>query len=142
MIRMPSTKYDIVAFNGGWDQITPSLSLKPGVIRDCLNAECTAIGGYSRVGGYERYDGQAKPSDATFSIVQVISFTNTPTVGQTLTGGSSGASGVIIAVGSNYVAMTKTALAFSIPETVSVGATTIGTTETSTTSLTVKQNAQ
>jgi len=138
----PTVQYDITICKGGWDQISPPLSLKAGVLRDCLNVECSATGGYSRVGGYERFDGQLKPSDAIYSVVQVASFTNTPTVGQTLTGVSSGATGVIAALGANYMVLTKTSLSFSIPEEVRVGATSIGTTETTTASITTKQNAQ
>ncbi len=142
MRQFTPVNYQMVRCEGGLDQITPTLSLKPGVLKECQNFECSANGGYSRIGGYERFDGRSKPSDAVYSVVQVASFTNTPSVGQTLTGVSSGATGVIAALGANYMILTKTSLAFTIPEEVRVGATSIGTTETQTASITSLQNAQ
>lgn len=142
MLKMPPVKYDMVRCEGGWDQVSPTLSLKAGVVRDCLNFEVAPTGGYARIGGYERFDGRAKPSDAVYSLVQVTSFTNTPSAGQTLTGFSSSATGVIIYVGVNYVAITKKSGTFTIGETVKVGATVIGVTTDVTAAITVKQAAQ
>lgn len=141
-MQMPQVHYNTVKCEGGWDQITPSLSLKAGFVKDCLNYECATVGGYARIGGYERYDGQAKPSDANSTVLQVASFTNTPTVGQTLTGASSGATGEIAYVGANYLVLTKQALVFTIGETVQVGATVIGVKEALTVTLTQKMVAQ
>lgn len=87
-----------VSYPGGLDLTTPFLKLLPGALRDVLNFEVAQFGGYSRVDGYERYDGRAAPSAATFSVVQVVSFTAVPVVGQVVTQASSGASGTIIAV--------------------------------------------
>jgi hypothetical protein len=142
MIKMPPVQYDIVQCKGGWDQLTPTLSLKAGYLRDILNFECSASGGYSRIGGYERYDGQAKPSDALYTTIQVASFTNTPTVGQTLTGFTSSATGVIIALGANYIIITNKVGTYTVGETVKVGATVIGTTEAVTASITGSLDAQ
>jgi hypothetical protein len=52
---------------------------------------------------------------------------NIPTLGQTLTGNTSGATGVIIALGGSYIILTKVVGAFTSSEVVKVGATTIGT---------------
>jgi hypothetical protein len=87
-----------VAFPGGLDQTTPSLQLQPGCIIGGVNFECSQSGGYGRIGGYERYDGHAAPSSALYGIVQVSAFANLPTVGQTITQATSGATGYIIAV--------------------------------------------
>jgi hypothetical protein len=99
-MRRNLVDYDVVKMVGGWDQLTPTLSLAPGALRDVTNYELSALpgGGYSRIGGYERVDGRTSPSAASYSVVQVSSFTNTPTVGQTLTGFTSGATGVIVAL--------------------------------------------
>lgn len=142
-IRMPETRYDLVPLKGGWDQVTPTLSLKAGVARDCINFECSTVGGYSRIGGYERYDGRAKPSDAVTQVIQVTAFTNTPTVGQTLTGNTSGATGTIVAVDTTrkYVVLTQITGAFTSTEVVKVGATTIGTATTFSASITAKEYA-
>jgi hypothetical protein len=146
------TLHDTVRLAGGWDQLTPTLSLPSGVIRDSVNFECAAnidakrrpTGGYTRIAGYERYDGRPSPSSATYSLVQVVTFDNIPSVGQTLTGQTSGATGLIIAVsiGSTYMILTKVVGTFTTSEVVKVGATTIGTATPSTTTLTALLNAQ
>jgi hypothetical protein len=126
-MTFPKIDTDLVQFVGGLDQVTPTLRLKPGVPHDALNCECNVLGGFSRVGGYERFDGRTKPSSASYSIVQVELFVTIPTVGQTLTGNTTATTGTIIAVGDNYVALTLIVGAgFSTTEIVKVGATVIG----------------
>jgi hypothetical protein len=73
--------------------------------------------------------------------VQVESFTNTPTVGQTLTGFTSGATGVIVALGGNYIVLTKLSGSFTNTEVVKVGGTTIGTATANTTILSALQDS-
>lgn len=141
-IRMPEVAYDVVALKGGLDQITPPLSLKPGVAREAVNFECAPTGGYTRIAGYERYDGQAKPSAAVYSYVAVTAFTNTPTVGQTLTGATSLATGQIIALTAAYMVLTLVSGSFSTTEVVKVGATTIGTATSMVTAVTALEMAQ
>lgn len=141
-MRMPEVKYSVVNAKGGLDQATPTLSLDPGFLKDAVNYECATTGGYSRIGGYERYDGQDAPSDASYAVVQVSSFTNTPSLGDTLTGADSLATGVIIVIESNYMVVTKRTLSYTVGEIVNVGATAIGTVVDTTVSLTVLQNAQ
>jgi hypothetical protein len=108
-------------FPGGLDLTTPSLRLASGALRDCINFEVMPFGGYGRIDGYERADGQASPSDATYTIVQIADNTDSPfildssvldgpdvlsagpdwtppTVGQVITQDTSGAVGTIIAV--------------------------------------------
>jgi hypothetical protein len=125
MIPMPPVKYERMTLAGGMDQITPTLSLPPGVVRDALNFECLEMGGYGRIGGYERYSGKPSPSDAVYTTLWITTFTNTPAVGATITNGT--ATGVIIAVGVNYVAITKQVGAFAVGDSLTVGATPIGT---------------
>lgn len=95
---------------GGLDLTTPTLRLQPGALRDVLNYEAAPFGGYARVDGYERTDGRTAPSDATYTLIQVASFTNIPTVGQVVTQAVSGATGTIIVVVSTgstpYIAVT------------------------------------
>jgi hypothetical protein len=124
---MSKVQYDPIELKGGWDQTTPTLALPPGVLKGCQNFEVAVTGGYSRIGGYERYDGRTAPSAATYTVVQISAFTNTPTLGQTLTGNTSGATGTIIALGANYIVLTKVVGAFTETEVVKVGGTTIGT---------------
>ena len=140
MIPMPPVKYERIALVGGMDQITPTLSLPPGVVRDALNFECLETGGYGRIGGYERYSGKPSPSDAVYALLWVASFTNVPAVSSTITNGT--ATGVIIAVGTNYVAITKQSGSFAIGDALTVGGTPIGTSIAPTTTLSSAVNAQ
>jgi len=133
-LKASPVKYQLIPLAGGLDLVTPTLLLRPGYMVQCQNYEVATAGGYRRTGGYERFDGRAKPSDASYTIVQVASFTNTPTVGQTITQAVSGATGYIIAVGSNYVAVTQvtgsfdTTNAITTPGPVAVGTATLQTT--------------
>lgn len=60
-------KYEVISLKGGLDQVTPTLSLPPGFLRDSLNVEASITGGYTRIKGYERFDGRPAPSDAVAS---------------------------------------------------------------------------
>lgn len=124
---LPPVRYEVIQLKGGLDQVTPTLGLKPGYAKDAVNFECSVTGGYSRVAGYERYDGRAKPSDAVYSSVTLTTFTNTPSVGETITGTPSGATGVVVGVGSSYIALTKVSGVFAVADALTVGATAIGT---------------
>lgn len=143
-MQMAPVKYDITVLKGGLDQLTPTLQLGPGACRDAMNFECATTGGYSRIGGYERFDGQTKPSDGTYALVQVSSFVNTPTVGQTLTGGTSLATGKIVEINTpeKYMVLSLLTGSFQDGEIVSVGATMIGLTVPLTGSLSLLHNAQ
>ncbi len=140
MIKMAPVQYEQITLKGGLDQITPTLSLKPGVCRDAVNFESLEFGGYGRIGGYERYSGQPAPSAAVFSLLYVAAFTNIPSAGQTITNGA--ATGYIVAVGSNYVAVTKVVGSFITGDALLVGATPIGTSIDPVGALTPLLNAQ
>jgi len=126
MIQMPQTRFDVIAFKGGLDQVTPTLGLKPGVCKQASNFECSVYGGYTRIAGYERFDGRSSPSAATQSMVFVATMLIAPSVGDTLTGSTSGASGVVAAVENGYIVITKQSLVFTVGEMALVGATNIG----------------
>lgn len=140
MIKMAPVSYEQITLKGGLDQITPTLSLKPGVCRDAVNFECLEFGGYGRIGGYERYSGQPAPSAAVYSLLYVASFTNVPSAGQTITNGA--ATGYIVAVGGDYVAITKVVGSFVTGDALLVGATPIGTSIDPVGALTPQLNAQ
>lgn len=126
-VRVPPVNFEAIVFSGGWDQTTPTLSLNPGVAKYCLNFECGPTGGYTRIAGYERFDGRPSPTDSYTGRVflSVESFENTPAVGNTLTA-SGGATGVIAYIEGLVMVLCKVTGTFAVSETVSVGATLIG----------------
>lgn len=118
-MNLPQVKYDLIRLSGGLDQVTPTLSLKPGVARDAVNFECSITGGYTRIAGYERYDGRPNPSDADFTQLE-ISITGSISAGNTITGATSGATGVVIFRSGSTVVYTKDVGSFVVGETVNV----------------------
>lgn len=113
---------------GGLDEITAPLSRKPGKLRRAQNFEAAQLGGYSRISGYERFDGRPKPSAAQYAIL-AATITGSPSVGQTLTGATSGATGVIIALpaSNDQFVLTKVTGTYQAGENLNVGGPTIAT---------------
>lgn len=107
------------SYPGGLDLETPSLRLHAGALRDGSNFECSQNGGYSRIEGYERFDGRTSPSAASFIIVQVDGFTTEPTVGDAISQAGTGATGVIALIvndvegGIFYMVVTQTTGVFN-----------------------------
>ncbi len=58
--QLPRVQYDLIRLAGGLDQVTPTLTLPPGFARKAANFECNVSGGYTRIAGYERFDGRAR----------------------------------------------------------------------------------
>ena len=128
-MKMPSVLHDNIKLIGGWDTSTPTLDLAPGFVRSTLNFECGIKGGYTRIPGYERFDGRPAPSAASYRFVYTSSFTTVPMVGDTITGFTSGATGYVFDVDSVTfrIAVTKTTGVFQIGETIKIGANVVGT---------------
>lgn len=122
----PQTNRELVRLQGGLDLVTSTLDLKPGVLRDSLNYEINTTGGYSRIAGYERYDGRPNPSDAAVSSLIASAVTGLA-VGDSINGQTSGATGVIIAISGTSVFYTKATGAFTVGENLREGLTVIGT---------------
>lgn len=103
MRRTPSVQHPATILKGGLDQITPALSLRAGHVVDAINFECAVQGGYSRVKGYQRYDGQTALDNAAYQVVSTTTLTQTLIVGNGIGGQTSAANGLIIDVGNGYV---------------------------------------
>lgn len=134
-------------YPGGLDQTTPALALQNGALVDGVNYQVQITGGYGRIAGYERFDGRAAPSEASWIIVQVVSFTNVPSVGDAITQAGSGATGTVAAVnnvaGDYYMVVTRTSGTFNTTGVITkAGPITIGTATTTTADPTVQQQAQ
>lgn len=122
---MPRVMYETILLKGGLDLVTSTLSLRPGVARNALNFECAVTGGYSRIAGYERYDGRASPSAAVYSML-AVTLSGSVSLGMTINGQTSGATAVIIATPTGYLAVTKITGAFSVGENIRNGVTVVG----------------
>lgn len=129
-LRLPAstTRYDDIQLNGGLDLLTPLSRLRPGYVRDALNFEQSITGGYSRIGGYERFDGRQAPSDAIY-LTLTCDITGALAVGNAITGATSAATAVVISItgtGSgpgNIVSVTKVVGTFVAGEQINVGGT-------------------
>jgi hypothetical protein len=126
MQSMPPVQTTYFPLQGGLNLVAPPLSMPDGMCRDSLNFEADIDGGYRRVAGYERFDGQAAPSDAIYLIL-ACTFSGAVSVGNTITGLTSGATGVVISVGEAYIAFTKYTGTFQSGEDIQVSAVTVAT---------------
>lgn len=113
-------KMDYFALAGGLNQTSPPITMPPGFAIDAVNFECNVNGGYSRVPGYERYSGQPKPSEQVFSSIP-CSTAGTWTLGDTITGATSGATAVYLATQGANLIVTKVVGTFQA-ETLNPGA--------------------
>ena len=125
---MPMAKPTIRAVRlvGGLDQITPLLSVRDGTARRAVNYEANLSGGYSRIAGYERFDGHTKPSTGVF-IALTVSITGTLAVGDSINGQTSGATAKIIAISGSRVVVTRVVGTFTLTENIRTGVTVQGT---------------
>jgi hypothetical protein len=120
LARMARPREGFTPFLGGLDIETPAWLTKPGALRDALNYEIAIEGGYRDITGYERFDGRPKPSDASFTILD-LDDTSGIGLGDVVTGSSSGASGVVIAIDAypddpdqGYIVITKVTGQFTL----------------------------
>ena len=111
---------------GGLDLVTPTLSLAPGTARDALNFEASITGGYTRIAGYERFDGRPNPSDALYGIL-TVSLSATVNTGDTIVGVTSAATGYVISTSTNQLVYTKGTGSFTVGETLTVSSVSKGT---------------
>lgn len=118
---------EFLAFTGGADYVSPPLRIPPGFAREAQNWEQDINGGYSRVVGYERFSGKAKPSDAAYAVLD-ITLTGALAVADVLTDNAGTSFGTVIAIeaGNARVALTLMTGHFTAGN-IKVGAVTVGT---------------
>lgn len=90
-------KVSYIKLEGGMNLVLPALQMPPGMCIDAGNFVPEISGGYKRVGGYERFDGREKPSDATY-YTATVGIEGIVTIGNTITGAVSGATAVVLAM--------------------------------------------
>ena len=125
-LKTPPVNYELIRLMGGLDQVTPTLSLPPGVARRAANFECSINGGYTRIAGYERYDGRPSPSAAVYNLL-TCSLTAPVSVGDSLLGSNSAATAKVIAISGSNIVITREVGAFVAGEQISVGGSPKGT---------------
>lgn len=118
-MNLPSVQVTYFPLRGGLNLVTPPLSMPDGMCRDALNFEADVDGGYRRVAGYERFDGRPAPSSASYKLIYVT-FSAAVNVGDTITGATSLATGVVVAVTDQYIVFTKSTGNFQVGENIEV----------------------
>lgn len=64
---------------GGLDELTPSISISPGVVSRSLNYEAVAGGGYRKIGGYRRWSGRdVTPATSAVQVLEIPLLTIAP----------------------------------------------------------------
>ena len=85
-----------IPLGGGLDLATPALRINPGRLIGVKNYEPVVTGGHARMQGYESFDGQPSPSEATYSILNFdAGGLVTAEVAGVASGVTSGASGTV-----------------------------------------------
>lgn len=108
MINLPTSKLtsEFISFTGGLDVVSPQIMASPGSLRRSYNFEEDVNGGYSRVAGYERFNGMQSPSSATYKLLYASDMTAF-SEGDTITGSTSKATGTVIGIIGSFYAVTN-----------------------------------
>jgi hypothetical protein len=109
------------AFRGGLDQASPSLAVPAGRAIAALNYE-SVVNGYRRVQGHERDDGRLPSSLSALRLNFTGQTGGTFAANATLTGGTSGATAIILQQIGSTVVLTNVAGTFVNGETITSGA--------------------
>ena len=128
-MNMPPVKQSYYPFGGGLDLLTPAIALREGVCIDAQNYEPEISGGYRRIDGNERYDGQLSPTSANYWTM-TATITGTLTIGQTVTGLTSAATGRVLNVVGTAIVLGRVIGLFQIGEVLQVGGISQATTTT------------
>lgn len=100
-------------FAGGLDLVSPPLTIDAGKCISIDNYECNSLGGYRRIDGYERFDGRPSPSAQSYYYCP-CTFVGAVTVGQTITGATSAATGKVLQVESTYLIIDRVTGTFAV----------------------------
>lgn len=124
-IKFSKVRQDYYPLGGGLDLVTPAIAINAGKVIDSQNYEPAIGGGYRRIDGYERFDGRANPTSATYFILPVV-LLGVVVVGNTITGVTSAATGIVLAKFPNYLVCGRVIGTFSNAESITVSAVNVG----------------
>ncbi len=107
-INPPTTvqKTDLILFQGGLDSESVPVTIPPGYARNSQNFEEDNNGGYKTLTGYQAFDGRTEPHLATYTAL-AITVPGTISIGDTITGVTSSATGKVIAITATEFIITK-----------------------------------
>lgn len=110
-----------IPLGGGLDTETPVLRKRPGWCIGGDGYEPKVEGGYARLGGFLRYDGQQRPSEAPFTILGAQGTFGSMAVGDIVTGAPSGATGKVAYATTTLLAVASVTGAFASGDVLTVG---------------------
>lgn len=128
-VKIPQLKIDYFRMGGGLDTESAALSIKPGCLIDVRNYEPVAAGTYRRINGIEAFDGRTSPSSAGYWNIG-CTIHGTVAVGNTITGGTSAATGYVLQVNAAELILTAVTGTFVTGEALKVATVTQATSTT------------
>jgi hypothetical protein len=126
MIKMPPTESAYYPLKGGLDLVTPAIEIGSSKCFDAQNYEPLPVGGYRRINGFERYDGRASPTAASYWVM-TIARTGTIAAGNTVTGATSAATGVVLGVFDTVLVLARVTGTFVAAESLLIAAAPVAT---------------
>jgi hypothetical protein len=103
-IKIPTPKTTFYPLKGGLNQMSPAITLPPGMVFDAQNYLPEISGGYRRRYGFERADGRPSPTLGNYWFMK-ITLTGSIAVGNTVTGGTSAATGKVLGLYSGVLVL-------------------------------------
>ena len=96
--RRPNDKVKTKYFplKGGLNLVDAPITMPPGMVLSAINYELLTRDGYRRIDGFERYDGQESPSDASYWILDYYESLGVISEGNIVHGSS--ATGTILSI--------------------------------------------
>lgn len=125
-VQMPKVKPISVRMGLGLDVVSSPLSAKPGTAKAAMNYEVAYSGGFERTRGFEAFDGRARPSDAQYTALAASASFSGVALGDVVHGGTSGATGRVVAIESAYLVVTMVTGTFEAGEDLDVSGAPIG----------------
>ncbi len=96
-----------INLGAGLDTESTRSTVSPGSVISSLNYEPRLGGGYQRAGGWLRYDGRPRPSDADVVILSSLSDFGAMTIGATVSATPSGATGTLVYASGKQAAVVR-----------------------------------
>ena len=126
-VKIPPVQTNYYPLKGGLDLVTPAIAIDPGKCFDAQNYVLEITGGYRKTYGHERFDGRPSPSSANYWVMPVNA-TGTLTVGATVNGVTSGATGKILGVSGTTLVLGRVTGTFQAGEVLNIAGSPVGTT--------------